>query len=254
MPVQDEKLGKSGSYDPDTAGSARYPGADDLSPGWGDRISAAAKRIGDRSAAALAMGVSPDSLTRYATEKVQPTFNAMWRLAAAARVDLHWIASGRGAMDARPYGDVRDEVGADFALVPMLDVKAAAGSGNDVHSEDLVARFAFRRDWLRRRGLTIAQLALITATGDSMQPTIHDGDVLLVHTVSRFEGDGIYVLRADSGLLVKRLQRLPGGTVRVRSDNPAYEPFEVPLQALEETPVDREFSLVGRVAWAGGEK
>jgi phage repressor protein C with HTH and peptisase S24 domain len=79
-----------------------------------------------------------------------------------------------------------------------------------------------------------------------MQPTISDGDMLLVSVQVEQIRDGIYVSRYDGLLQVKRLQRQPKGVIRVTSDNPAYDPFSVNLQ--EE---GTDFAIVGRVVWVG---
>ena len=58
--------------------------------------------------------------------------------------------------------------------------------------------------------------------------------------------DGIYVIRLEDTLLVKRLQRLPGHSLQVSSDNPTYSVFNVSL-ARSST----DFAIIGRVVWAG---
>ena len=55
--------------------------------------------------------------------------------------------------------------------------------------------------------------------------------------------DGIWVLRLEGVLNVKRLLLEPGGKVTVRSDNQAY----ASLPSLDRDQVD----LIGRVVWAG---
>ncbi len=56
--------------------------------------------------------------------------------------------------------------------------------------------------------------------------------------------DGIYVLRVDESLLVKRLAIHPfGRRVTVQSDNPAYPDW--PDRAMT------DFVSIGRVIWAG---
>lgn len=88
---------------------------------------------------------------------------------------------------------------------------------------------------------------LILMEGDSMEPTLRAGDILLVDcrdvTAQR---DGIYILRADNTLLVKRLQRLPGRRLKISSDNPAYVPFELDLKQQTD-----EFVIVGRAVGVG---
>jgi phage repressor protein C with HTH and peptisase S24 domain len=79
-----------------------------------------------------------------------------------------------------------------------------------------------------------------------MQPTLIDGDDILVDQGDAAERlrDGIYVLRVDDALLVKRLARNPAnGRISIRSDNPAYPSWE------DCDPAD--MAVIGRVIWAG---
>ncbi len=59
--------------------------------------------------------------------------------------------------------------------------------------------------------------------------------------------DGIYVMRHDNNLLVKRLQLLPEGIIKVKSDNNMYEPWEINKKHLNGTDIE----LIGRVVWSG---
>ena len=59
--------------------------------------------------------------------------------------------------------------------------------------------------------------------------------------------DGIYVMRYDNNLLVKRLQMLLGGIIRVKSDNSMYDPWEITKSQLD----GEELALIGRVVWTG---
>jgi phage repressor protein C with HTH and peptisase S24 domain len=96
-------------------------------------------------------------------------------------------------------------------------------------------------------GIEPARLTLEIAVGESMLPTIREGDLLLVDT-----GDdecseyGIYVLEVRGQLLVKRVQRKLDGTLVLISDNEAYQPDTVPPELLPQVKV------IGRVVWGGG--
>lgn len=82
----------------------------------------------------------------------------------------------------------------DFILVPRYDVKASAGSGSNIQSEQVVDHLAFKRDWVADMDLQHDHLALISAKGDSMEPTIKNGDLLLVDTRPRETFiEGIYI-------------------------------------------------------------
>jgi hypothetical protein len=132
--------------------------------------------------------------------------------------------------------------------VPRLEVNASAGPGALEAEGKRLGRIGFDAAWLRRLGLgggSAGRLSVIRVDGDSMSPTLSDGDEILV---DRDDGagrlrDGIYVLRIEETLVVKRLALGPGGRLSVRSDNDAYPGWP----DLEPAAVD----VVGRVVWVG---
>ena len=126
-------------------------------------------------------------------------------------------------------------------------VRVSAGPGAIPAGEEGQPYFAFDRRWLKAlTGATAEHLSIVRVEGDSMAPTLGDGDdVLLDHRDSGQPlRDGIYVLRIDERLLVKRLAVHPMGRhVTVQSDNPAYPDW--PDFAIEDV------ACIGRVIWAG---
>ncbi|PKQ00288.1 MAG: peptidase S24 [Alphaproteobacteria bacterium HGW-Alphaproteobacteria-13] len=135
----------------------------------------------------------------------------------------------------------------ELVHVPVLDVEASAGHGALAEMESKCAQFGFDEKWLRRLTASKATgLSIITVHGDSMEPTLHDGDEVMVDLndgQSRLR-DGIYVLRMDDMLSVKRVAIEPQGKrVSVLSDNPAYPSW----RGLEK----RTINIVGRVLWFG---
>jgi phage repressor protein C with HTH and peptisase S24 domain len=135
----------------------------------------------------------------------------------------------------------------DMVRVPRLDVGASAGHGAITGSEVAVAHIAFDPQWLRQlcKGGT-NKLSFIRVQGDSMSPTLADGDDILVDGADGAERlrDGIYVLRRDDTLMVKRLAINPiAARVTISSDNPAYPEWrDCELSTL---------AIIGRVIWAG---
>ena len=125
-------------------------------------------------------------------------------------------------------GGMPDDEAAYGALVPVMrsEVRASAGPGAIAGDERGRPYFAFDPRWLK--AITAApssKLSLIRVEGDSMAPTLNAGDDILVDLSACGEQlrDGIYVLRVDDTLLVKRLAVHPvGRRVTVQSDNPAY--------------------------------
>lgn len=132
---------------------------------------------------------------------------------------------------------------AEWADIPRLALGASAGPGALAEVEVPVGRLRFSSRWLKAQGLEPAMLSVIEVEGDSMEPTLRDGDEILVDRTPRPLRAGIHVIRIDDVLLVKRLEAGAAGTLRVISDNPAYP-------RLERAAADVD--LVGRVVWKGG--
>ncbi len=135
---------------------------------------------------------------------------------------------------------------ADLVMVPRYDVQASAGAGALIHSELIVDYLAFRQEWVSRMGLNRQKLALIEVHGDSMEPALHNSDLILIDLrASELSVNGIYALQHRGHLLVKRIQVKLDGTVIIKSDNPAYEPE---MLSPDEA---GSLAVVGRVVWFG---
>ena len=140
------------------------------------------------------------------------------------------------------------EMDKEYVLVPRYDVRASAGGGALIESEQIVDYLAFKSEWVRNAmHMNPADLVLISATGDSMYPTIRERDLLLVDK-SQFEvkDDAIYILRFDGALLAKRLQKLFDGSIQIKSDNNVYDSQLVPSDKVD------SLKVLGRVVWVGG--
>lgn len=131
----------------------------------------------------------------------------------------------------------------DWIDVPRLSLGASAGGGALAADEQTIGAFRFSARWLRGQGLDPAMLSAIAVAGDSMEPTLRDGDEILVDRTPRPLRDGIHVVRVDDTLLVKRLDTGRPGAVALVSDNPAYRTVELPCA---------EVQVIGRVVWKSG--
>lgn len=126
-------------------------------------------------------------------------------------------------------------------------VLASAGPGAFVNEGIGKPYFGFDERWLKALTPTPpSNLSIVRVEGDSMSPTLNDGDDILVDLGDCAERlrDGIYVLRVDDAIVVKRLALNPmGRRVTVQSDNPAYPDW--PDCGLD------EIHCIGRVIWSG---
>ena len=162
--------------------------------------------------------------------------------------DRRLLARYFGVDEAVLGGPPSAKGGEALVSIPRLDLGASAGPGAVDSGESRLGQIGFDAAWLRRIGLGgggPGRLSVIRVDGDSMIPTLADGDEILV---DREDGagrlrDGIYVLRVEGVLVVKRLSLGPGGRLSVRSDNDAYPGWP----DLDPAAVD----VVGRVVWVG---
>ena len=131
----------------------------------------------------------------------------------------------------------------DFHAIPRLSFAAAAGPGQFAGDESPFDNFGFSGRWLRENGFDPKMLSALTVEGDSMEPLLRHGDEILVDRGSRFERDGVHVVRLGEALMVKRLASAGAGRIALLSQNLAYPPVEVSLDEVE---------VLGRVVWKSG--
>lgn len=217
--------------------------------GIGERIRLVRGRR-SRDEFSTTVGVSKNTLMRYERGERRPDCDFLFRLCRRYGIDSGWLLLGEGAMyagDNASMNGVGGAFGDEYALVPLYDVEVSAGHGAVVDQENSLSRLAFRHDWLAEMGLYPDKVVTVLAAGDSMEPTLHDGDVLLVDTAQRqVVKDAIYIIRQQGLLYVKRLQRLYDGAIRISSDNKAYAVEVVPKKDLG------YLEIIGRVVWSGG--
>ena len=149
-------------------------------------------------------------------------------------------------VDERVLGGPEPQAGkGGMRKVPKLAVAASAGFGSFGDGEQLAGQVGFDEKWLRQMGVDPARVALIRVEGDSMQPTLNDGDDIMVDAgaTSTPLRDGVHVIRMDEMLMVKRLARGPAGRLSVLSDNPGYPDW--PDVAA------KDVIVIGRVIWVG---
>lgn len=170
----------------------------------------------------------------------------MIEIAEATDTDLNWLLREQDGPG--PVGSKDDLGGLGFVAIPRLDVRASAGNGRLTVLDDAESKVvAFRQDWLRRLGVAPRNAMIIMAEGDSMQPTIGHGDLVLIDkSIDRLVDDGIYVLVYAGMVKLKRIQVMRSGIVLLKSDNPAYQTEEIKAHELPELIIE------GRVRWKGG--
>jgi phage repressor protein C with HTH and peptisase S24 domain len=166
------------------------------------------------------------------TDRIGPKVAGL--IAASCGLNPVWVETGAGEI----YAPM--DVSSAYAYVPKANARLSAGGGLVASEGFEPERYAFLRSWLSEVATSTANLVLMVVNGDSMEPTLLDGDMVLVD-MGRKEllSDGIYAIGDDDVAMVKRLQRSSNHII-VISDNPIYKEYGMGLQELR---------IHGRVIW-----
>ena len=114
-----------------------------------------------------------------------PRHDTVQKLAASLGCPVMALLEPGTEHDAATPADAGARDG-ELVFVSTYEVSAAAGEGIVIDNEYKTGRLAFRRDWLRGvTSATTGSLAVITVNGDSMYPTLADGDTILVDMTQR---------------------------------------------------------------------
>lgn len=177
--------------------------------------------------------IDKDAMTSRLRAEIGIVQELMDRTAAAAALIPHPVSAGHATEPVQPDGDL--------AMIPFApDVRLAAGTGEIVFEESAELSIAVAAGalapWAQPERLTC-----VRAVGDSMEPTIRDGDLVAIDPGRTEPLHGrLYAVRTSAGLVVKRL-RQSEGYWRLTSDNPAHAP----------RPVTADDRILGEVAWCG---
>jgi phage repressor protein C with HTH and peptisase S24 domain len=207
---------------------------------------------------AAAVDLSEGALRKYLKGTSLPQIDKACLIANEAGVSLDWLITGKGfkhpetktknqsvSNNGCATVDV-EEFNEEYALIPGYHVSVSTGHGALNSEHEVKRQLAFRTKWLRFRKLNIKDLAVVFAQGDSMEPTIHNGNSILVDLSDTQLKDGsIYVLRFGQELYAKRLQKRFDGSVCLISDNKEYDEQIVKEDELE------QLAIIGKVVWIG---
>lgn len=172
-------------------------------------------------------GISNSALSSYLNNKSYPTLDRLFAISNASGKSLEWLASGEVS---------------DGKMVPVYqyDLTVSAGHGGYIEAENPVAKFEFSEEWLRSQSLFNKTLSIVQVKGDSMEPTLYDGDLILVR--HNEVDDGVAVIRINERVLVKRVQHdFVENKYLISSDNPYYKPQTI------NSDFNGDFAVIGQV-------
>ncbi|HHX89917.1 MAG TPA: helix-turn-helix transcriptional regulator [Paracoccus sp.] len=210
-------------------------------------IEEALKRKGLSPSAASKMAVGNYALIKNMkssrSDEKRYSYQALERLAEVLDLELYFGPK-------RELSPASSTVvnGERFEAVARYDATGAAGDGLLNLDGPPVDHLAFSKRWLEQNGISAGDSVLINVMGDSMEPSIYDGDLVMIDRRKKVIRSGrIYAFRDGDTLRLKRFELIPGAAIVLRSDNPKH-PHEHrighEMNAVSE-------GIIGEVVWSG---
>ena len=194
---------------------------------------------------ARAIGRSPSSIHNWRKRGNIPIDECI-AVAKTKGVSLDWLILGRGDPPdlaisvCEPVAPYPFEPVDEIVEIPLYDIEAAAGNGCIFDQERVVGYLPYRSDELESERLIETDLVGLKVRGDSMYPTLTDGDTVIVNRGHR-RPDGVFLVRVGDALRIKRVQKMLAGALRLSSDNEHYAP-----EVIHPGQVD-DFEIIGSV-------
>lgn len=222
------------------------------------------------------LGIHPQSLYRYEQGRHRVDLSAIVAICDKLNVSSEWLIFGRGPINQEKNSDqvpssqaikqkiqsiipgesmlletgdkTNEQCDVDLIMVPMVEARLSAGTGSLETSGNTERSYAFRSDFLRRKG-NPKDMVLMRVGGDSMQPEVMNNDVVLLDQSKRNVRPGpIFAVGFQKAIYLKRIDTLPDRII-LKSTNPAYPPVEIPVGEQE----GDAFRIIGQVIWCGRE-
>lgn len=223
---------------------------------------------GRRARLAKEIGVSGEAARKWLSGEAVPSVDNARKIAAVAGVDFDALMTGRGWSDdpigertkttkeiIPPHGshvyawETLDDLPDQSAYVQVMhyDISFSAGDGCDWVEHPDNEPLVFRARWFAGKNANPAHCRAIYVHGDSMSPTLNDGDTVLIDTErTSVRDDRVFAVAYAGQLYIKRLFSLPGGGLELRSDNPRHPNREVSGHDLD------SLQVLGEMIWRAG--
>ena len=173
--------------------------------------------------------LSPTVINSWKTRGSIPRADIACKTAEALNTTVEYLITGKNCVDI--------STSKNTFLVPILNQELSAGHGDLLPEEDVIEGLLSLPVWLRKKYGN--NLGALHVHGDSMQPTLNDGDMVVCDSLGWDKSDGIFAIRMNGNEYVKRLQ-VVNGKVLIKSDNPNYETITEPLD-------NSAISIIGKV-------
>ena len=202
---------------------------------------------------AKTLGISKGSLGFYERDENLPNSDVVLKICSEGDCSIEWLLTGKYLGDelgpsyvVRSDGplEIIEAEKTGIVMIPMVEAKLSAGHGSFETNDKSDRKYSFREDFLRRKG-NLQTMVLMRVSGDSMEPEIKDGDVVLLDKSQLSPLPGrIYAVGVEDMVYLKRVDAKPGKLI-LYSDNTAYEPLEIDTRC----DMENQARIIGRAIW-----
>ena len=169
--------------------------------------------VGGQSALVRETGISRGALANYIAGTTSPQVETVKLISKVSGVDLAWLLTGGGGEDEQKTYAVpglgENQTHDGHVSIPRYDIQASAGHGAFADGQEVADHLTVSRQWLNHYVSSAVHVVVIEARGDSMEPTVRHGDLLMVEMgVDRenVAGGGVFVIAVAGMIMVKRLR------------------------------------------------
>lgn len=183
-------------------------------------------------------GERPSKINEYCRGNSMPAADTAVTIAEALQVSVPFLILGKTE---KPFFSLRKIAKPAPAVVPIVDVRLAAGAGSIERDNSQIGEMTFDDELMSQIGRSsVKGLVVMYAEGDSNEPLIKDGAPIVIDEEDNRLREGyIYAFRLGDHLRIKRL-RYVGLEIEASSINPLYKPDIIRHDMMD------QFTIIGR--------
>jgi len=196
------------------------------------------KKVFDKDVAEV-LGVSQMNLATMKKRNKMP-FTELLDFCALKSISINWILYGQSPES------LLESTNKFYMIKYFNDVSASAGGGSDISSED-IEELEMPSYFVDKLGgeKELKNIEAINVSGDSMEPTFSYNDIVFINrSKTDLNRGGIFTIRTEAGLFIKRVQKRIDGKIEIISDNKVYTTLTLNSNEIE---------VIGRVVCRFGD-
>lgn len=230
-----------------TAKHAVHPPTDNLPL---ERLREAVRRMGGVTAVATMADIPVSSMSGYIYGR-EMKLSAAMKIARVCSVSIEWLAGVTEHPEFSASNQKSDGANEVICRLPFFDTSCFANQRNSKSDIPKVEIVSISRNLLDRFRVEADALSVVAMSGDSMEPTLRDGDLVLVETTPNEAVSGLHVIMINGRITVRRVAYPIAGGATLIADNKLYPSQDIGSDQLKWGDPRSEYPavVIGRVIY-----